>query len=44
MKVAEKHYDDDPDQVMNEVKVLRALKHVSCKNMVTFHCSISVLC
>jgi len=46
MKVAEKkHFDNNnPDKVMAEVNILRGLKHVSCKNMVTFHCSISVLC
>lgn len=52
MKVAEKkHFDNNvgqyinnPDKVMAEVNILRGLKHVSFKNMVTFHVSVSVLC
>jgi hypothetical protein len=47
MKVVnKKHFDDavglninNPDKVMAEVNILRGLKHVSCKNMVTVHCS-----
>jgi len=35
---------DKVDRVMTEVNILRNVKHVSCKNMVTFNVSISVLC
>jgi hypothetical protein len=52
MKVAEKkhfgnivgQYINNPDKVMAEVNILRGLKHVSCKNVVTFHISKSVMC